>query len=115
MPDRKPLGIPCEVCGEPAYRRRNVTHPLNGKRMLMALCEREAAKVDRHGHPWYTHRVLSDADIVEIRERYAAGDGSLRELAKEYGVVIMTIKRAIDRGTDLRGTDPDIVDPRKRR
>lgn len=64
---------------------------------------------DRHGSRTMPDRVLfgeqkvqsrlTDAIVVEIRTRYAAGDGDQYTLAAEYGVARSTIQHVINRKT----------------
>jgi hypothetical protein len=42
---------------------------------------------------------LTEAQVLEIRERYAAGNTSYRKLAPEYGVSYMSIQHAVRRIT----------------
>ena len=43
--------------------------------------------------------VLTEAEVVEIRARYAAGGVFYYTLAEEYGVAISTIRLVVVRGT----------------
>ncbi len=43
--------------------------------------------------------LLTDDDVVKIREQYANGNVTLKQLAKEYGVHFDTISKAINRVT----------------
>lgn len=42
-----------------------------------------------------SNKKLSDIQVDEIRDRYAAGDGSTRSLAGEYGISQMHVSRII--------------------
>jgi transposase-like protein len=47
--------------------------------------------------PVQRQRRLTREDVIEMRGRYARGDGSVRQLAREYGVTRSTAHRAIRR------------------
>lgn len=42
-----------------------------------------------------SNKKLTDSQVDEIRDRYAAGDGSTRSLAGEYGISQMHVSRII--------------------
>ncbi len=45
------------------------------------------------------HAILNEQKVIEIRRRYAAGEGTLGTLAKEYGVGIANVGMVVRRAT----------------
>ena len=44
-------------------------------------------------------KLLTEEKVVEIRQRYAAGDILMRQLAEEFGVSLVTVHDVVARKT----------------
>ena len=93
----------CHTCDNPPCI--NPAHLFEGSRKVNML---DAVSKGRniHGERMPTHK-LTDAQVAEIRERYAAGGVMQKELAREYGVTqshVSYVARGLRRPRETRWT-----------
>lgn len=79
--------------------RCDIRHCINPEHLFLGDCKAnmvDAASKDRMTHGEVHHAArLTEADVVAIRARYAAGGCSYKGLAREYGVYDQAIMKAV--------------------